>query len=254
MIERRAAILKYIQAQGEVNTEQLFGRFPEHNPKTLRRDLVHWEQAGAILRSHGKARINNQYLFVPEEQPAKREGESSRVKNELAVAALSFLGGHNSIFIDAGSTMMAFARQLPDKNFTVLTGAPNIALNVVSGCPQCSVLLAGGSLNSKTQSCVGYSSTEFVKQINIDIAFMGAAGFSVSGGFTVGEHFESDLKRVVIERAGKVVLLMESSKIGVSMPFTFARASEVDVLICDKYIDPEAESHILSKGTKLVKV
>ena len=254
MVERRDAVLKYIQARGEVSTDQLFSYFPEYTPKTIRRDLVHWELAGAILRSHGKARINRQHLYGQEAQHSEREGESARVKNELASAGIGFLDKHSSIFIDAGSTMMALANHLPDRDFTILTAAPNIALTIVGRNPQCSVLLTGGSLNPKTLSCAGYNSTEFIGQINIDIAFMGTSGFSIANGFMVGEYFESGLKRAVIEKASKVILLMESSKIGVSMPFTFARPSEIDVLICDKNIDSETESHFLSKGTKIIKV
>ena len=254
MVERRGAVLKYIQARGEVSTDQLFSHFPEYTSKTIRRDLVYWEQAGAILRSHGKARVNRQHLYVQEEQYSKREEENTQVKNELAGAAIGFLGDHSSIFIDAGSSMMAFAHSLPDRDFTVLTAAPNIALTIVGRNPQCTVLLTGGSLNPKTLSCAGYNSMGLIGQINIDIAFMSTSGFSVANGFMVGEYFESDLKRAVIEKAAKVIMLMDSSKIGVSMPFTFARPSEVDVLICDRRIAPETENHFLSKGTKIVKV
>ena len=254
MVERRAAVLKYIQARGEVSTDQLFSHFPEYTSKTIRRDLVHWEMAGAILRSHGKARVNRQYLYRQEEQYSTRERENSQIKNELASAGVGFLGEHSSIFIDAGSTMMALANHLPDRDLTVLTAAPNIALTIVRRSPQCSVLLTGGSLNPKSLGCAGYNSMELIGQINIDIAFMGASGFSVANGFMVGEYFESDLKRAVVEKAAKVIMLMDSSKIGVSMPFTFARASDIDVFICDRDIDPETESHFLSKGTKIIKV
>ena len=254
MIERRAAVLKYIQARGEVSTDQLFAQFPAFTPKTIRRDLTHWERAGAILRSHGKARVNRQYLYQLEAQYSKREGENAQIKNELARAGIARLGGHNSLFIDAGTTMMALARQLPDRNFTVLTAAPNIALTIVGNNPQCTVLMTGGNLNPKTLACAGYNSGDFIKQINIDIAFMASSGFSIANGFMVGEYFESDLKRAVIEKAEKVIVLTDSSKIGVRMPFTFARPSDVDLLICDRQIDLETEQHLLSKGVEIVKV
>ena len=254
MIERRAAVLKYIQARGEVSTDQLFSQFPAFTPKTIRRDLIHWERAGAILRSHGKARVNRQYLYQLEAQYSKREGENAQIKNALALAGVAQLEGHNSLFIDAGTTMMSLARQLPDRNLTVLTAAPNIALTIVGNNPQCSVLLTGGNLNPKTLGCAGYSSAEFIRQINIDIAFMVPSGFSIANGFMVGEYFESDLKRAVIEKAEKVILLTDSSKIGVSMPFTFARPPDIDLLICDRQIDPETENHLLAKGVEIIKV
>ena len=254
MIERRAAVLKYIQARGEVSTQQLFERFSGCTPKTIRRDLVHWEKAGAILRSHGKVRVNRQALFQPEAQYSKREGENAQIKDQLAAAAVERLGLSSSLFIDSGTTMMALARHLPDQSLTVLTAAPNIALSISASNADCSVLLTGGGLNPKTLSCSGYGSAELVRLINIEIAFMATSGFSITGGFSVGEHFECDLKRVVIAKAEKVIMLMDSSKIGVSMPFTFARPGEIDTLICDRQIDPETENHFLSKGVEIVKV
>ncbi|MCL2579942.1 MAG: DeoR/GlpR family DNA-binding transcription regulator [Oscillospiraceae bacterium] len=254
MVERRASVLKYIQSKGEVSTDQLFSQFPECTPKTIRRDLIHWEQAGAILRSHGKARVNRQYLYQLEAQYSMRESENAQVKSELAAAAVGLLGGHNTLFLDAGTTTMALARQLPDKNFTILTAAPNIALTIVGNNAQCTVLLTGGHLNPKTLGCAGYSSADLIKQINIDLAFMAVSGFTIASGFMVGEYFESDLKRAVVAKSEQVILLMDSSKIGVSMPFTYARPSEVDIVICDRMIDSETESHLLSKGVKIIKV
>ena len=253
MIARRAAVLEYIQENGEVSTDELFGRFPECTPKTIRRDLTHWEQAGAILRSHGKARVNRQYLFQLEAQYSDRETENAHVKNMLAVAASKLIDSRRSVFIDSGTTMMALARHLPNGNFTVLTAAPNIALAITTQKPQCSVLLTGGNLNPKTLSCSGYGSAEIIKMINIDAAFMATSGYSQSGGFTVGEHFECELKRTVIAKAEKVIMLMDSSKIGKSMPFTFARPNEIYILICDSGIDAETETCLASKGVEIIK-
>ena len=252
MIERRAALLRYIQARWEVSTRQLFGQFPDYTPKTVRRYLAHWEQAGAILRSHGKARVNPQYLFQLETRYSEREEANAQIKDKLSAAAVGLLGECHSLFIDSGTTMMALARRLPDKNLTILTAAPNIALAIAAGSPQCSVLLTGGGLNPKTLSCSGYGSAELVKLINLEVAFMATSGFSIAGGFTVGEHFECDLKRMVIARAERVILVMDRSKVVVSMPFTFARPGEIDVLVCDG-LDAETENHLLSKGVEIIK-
>ncbi|MCL2084412.1 MAG: hypothetical protein FWH06_04030, partial [Oscillospiraceae bacterium] len=129
----------------------------------------------------------------------------------------------------------------------------NIALMLAAQKPQCSVLLTGGSLNPKTLSCSGYGSAELVKLINIDAAFMATSGFSNAGGFTVGTHFECELKRAVIAKTDKVIMLMDSSKIGVSMPFTFARPTEIQVLVCDGRMDAQTESGLLSKGVRIIK-
>lgn len=62
---------------------------------------------------------------------------------------------------------------------------------------------------------------------------MATSGFSVNSGFTSGSQSESLLKRKVIDKAAQIVLLMDHTKLGRSLPFTFAHLDDVDVLICD---------------------
>jgi len=254
MVERRAGILEYIQTKGEVSTDELFALFPDKTPKTIRRDLVYLEQAGAILRSHGSARVNRQYLLQPEPHYSERENENSAAKYEIAEYAAKFLGSSRSVFIDAGTTMMALAQHLPDANLTVLTAAPNIALYIAAKKPTCSVFLTGGNLNPKTLSCSGYGSMEQLKLVNIDVAFMAASGFSQANGFTVGDHFECELKRAVISKAGRTIMLMDSSKIDRSMPFTFARPSDIKTLVGDRELDPATIAFLRTKGVDVHKI
>ena len=251
MVERRASLLEFIQTHGEVSTEALFTLFPDKTPKTIRRDLTYLEQAGAILRSHGRARVNKQFLAQPEPYYSERESENVSAKNALAVAAAPLLRDRRAIFLDSGTTMMALAQLLPDNNLTVVTAAPNIALYIASKKPSCSVLLTGGNLSPKTLSCSGYGSAEIIRLINIDLAFMATSAFSSHAGFTVGEHFEGELKRAVINKAEKVVMLMDHSKNRKSMPFTFARPQDIDTLVCDR-LDGETEDLLKSKGVQIV--
>lgn len=253
MIQRRAGLLEYIQSKGDVTTEELFSLFPEKTPKTIRRDLAYLEQEGVILRSHGRARVNRQYLYQPEPHYSEREVENSQAKRAIAELAAPLLDGGRSVFLDAGTTMMALAHCLPDKNLLVLTAAPNIALYIAANKPSCSVLLTGGHLNPKTLSCSGYGSTEQLNLININVAFMATSGFSPENGFTVGEHFECELKRAVIAKAGKAAILMDSSKINRSMPFTFARPQDIDVLVGDWMLDSSSERFLTSKGVEVLK-
>ncbi len=253
MMERRAAILEFIQSREDVSTEEVFGLFPDRTPKTIRRDLMHLEEAGAILRSHGRARVNKQYQHQPEAYYAEREVENMTEKERIAALAATLVGDSRSIFLDAGTTMMSFAQHLPDRNLTVLTAAPNIALYIVANKPACTVLLTGGNLNPKTLSCSGYGSAEMLKMLNIDMAFMATSAYAPASGFSVGEHFEGELKRAVTMKAEKIVVLMDSSKLNKSMPYTFARPQDIDVLVCDRRIDRKTEQSIAEKGVKIMK-
>ena len=69
--------------------------------------------------------------------------------------------------------------------------------------------------------------------VNIDTAVLSTTGYSEKGGFSVGSYTECMLKRKVIQKAGRVILLMDRSKLGRTLPFTFAELEDIDVFICD---------------------
>lgn len=62
---------------------------------------------------------------------------------------------------------------------------------------------------------------------------LSTTGYSEKGGFSVGSYTECMLKRKVIQKAGRVILLMDRSKLGRTLPFTFAELEDIDVFICD---------------------
>ncbi|MCL1855210.1 MAG: DeoR/GlpR family DNA-binding transcription regulator [Clostridia bacterium] len=253
MIERRDALRAYIDEHGAASTEELCALFPNRSPMTIRRDLGHLARTGAIARTHGGARALRHGDGQHESFYYERESDNPTLKHRLATLAIPFVEARRSLFIDSGSTTMAFAQLLPDKDLTILTSAPNIALAIATQKPACSVLLTGGAVNRNTLSCSGYGSAEILQSLNIDIAFMGASGFSEAGGFTAGEHAECILKRLVLNKAGRIILLMDSSKIGKNMPYTFARPTEIHILLTDTGLPASIEARLHGEGVQVIK-
>jgi DeoR/GlpR family transcriptional regulator of sugar metabolism len=60
------------------------------------------------------------------------------------------------------------------------------------------------------------------------------------------------LKKTVIEKAAKVVMLMDNSKIGRSLPFTFASLSNIDMLICDTPLPADVAAELTAHGVECV--
>lgn len=169
---------------------------------------------------------------MKEEKFLKQKLVNIEEKNIIAKKALKFFKPGSSVFMDAGSTMMCLAKMLPNERFYVFTSAPNVAMEVLYTTSS-TVHLTGGEINRDNLAVTGACAIEFMKNINIDIAFITVPGFSLNNGFSCGNPDDSQLKKVVIERAAKVIVLMDSSKIGLNLPYTYARLSDIDVLIGD---------------------
>lgn len=233
---RREVINLYIQSKGEIRFKELEELLPDVSGMTIRRDLENLEQRGEIVRIRGGAKSIAHLSMLKEAAYTQRAGENTRAKMLIAEKAVKFVTPGRSLYVDAGTTGMCFAQKLKDENLFVLTSAPNIAMELLK-LHNVKVSLTGGKLNRDTLSLSGYNAVEYTKSLNIDIAFMAASAFSLKSGFTCGDYFEAEIKRLVMKKAQTNIMLMDTSKIDCGMPYTFAKFSDIDILISDETLN-----------------
>ena len=247
-IERRESIRKYIQEKGEVQLKELEIKYPNVSSMTLRRDLAYLENEGYIIRTRGGAIPVNRLAVNGEDIYSLRAKENIEEKMKVAQKAVTLIETGRSIFIDSGTTMMCLAKLLPDDHLSIITSGPNIGMEIIKHHKP-SVVLIGGQLSRNTLSTSGMNSLNFIKDINIDIAFMATSGFSLESGFTSGNFNECELKKNIIQKARKTVMLMDDKKIDKNMPFTFATLEDIDILVCntalrDDIVRAAKEAHV----------
>ena len=249
--DRREAIKEMLRQKGEVKLKELEEMFPQYSTMTLRRDLKNLEDDGYIKRTRGGAVAMSRLSVAAEDIYSERTLENIAQKYAIAKKAQQFIERGRSIYLDSGTTMMLFTREMKDEYLSVMTSGVNIAMELIKKHKP-SVTLIGGQLNRNTISVSGINSAMFLKEVNIDIAFMAASGFSMENGFTSGTYTECDIKREVINRARQVIMLMDSRKIDKIMPFTFAVMEDIDVLISDGELDEVIRREANRKGVEII--
>ena len=238
--ERRSQIKAYISEHKSARIEDLAKQNPDVSLMTLRRDLAALEEEGFLVRVRGGAYINSTPPATQaEDLYSRREISNVEAKTIICEKALPFLEEKRSIFFDAGTTLMTLVRRIPDQDLVVFTSAPNIAMEIVMRTTMPQVSLLGGSLSRNTISCSGHLTLEYLRSINIDVAFMATSGYSVENGFSSGNPYEASIKTEIIRKAHKVIMLMSSDKVGRNLPYTFARMEDIDVLICEQEPEPD---------------
>lgn len=237
-IERRDAIKALLNSKGEVLLKDLEVIFPDCSSMTLRRDLKYLEDNGFVKRTRGGAVALSRLSMTAEDVYSRRALENTSAKETIAKKAAVFIEGGRSLYLDSGTTLMIFAKEVPDDYVSILTSGPNIALELIKKSKP-NVTLIGGQLSRNTISVSGAGANNFLSGVNIDIAFMASSGFSLQNGFTSGTYTECELKQEVLKRASKVIMLMDSSKIGKSLPYTFGTMKDIDVLVTDDEITDE---------------
>lgn len=251
--ERQHQILQLLEQKGEVQLQHLKEIFPDVSMMTLRRDLISLEADGHLIRTYGGAVSTRKLTMGNGEEDAysRRAAENVDSKIKIAEKAVLMVEKGRSVYFDAGSTVMQLARLLPDDSYSIVTSGANIALELVKKL-RTSVVTLGGLVNRNTLSSSGPNALIHLDTMNIDLAFMAASGFSIDNGFTVSNVYECELKRKVVNRAKKVILLMDTSKINKDLPFTYASLEDINVWVCEKELPPDVEAEAKKFGVEII--
>lgn len=249
--ERQQAMARDVAARGRMSVAELAGAY-DVTTETVRRDLSVLETLGLVRRVHGGA-VPATALTSLEHGLAERDASQTVEKDAIARAALDLLppaGG--SIVIDAGSTTVRFAEALPrDRRLVVYTHAVPVAARLAVN-PAVELHLLPGSVRSTTQAAVGPETVAALAALRIDLAFVGANGVTVGHGFSTPDATEAATKRAVVEAARRVVVLADSTKVGVEATVRFAAVEEVDVLLTDDDIDHSQRKELTAAGLEVV--
>jgi len=247
MNERQQKIQSTISKNGEVKLSELEELFPDVSTMTLRRDLEKLETLGEIVRTRSGAKSIAYLSRLSEAQFYERESENITEKSLIAQVAYQYIKQDSSIFLDTGTTVTGLSRLLGNDKLFIITTAPNIALECAKNHEN-TVFMTGGQLSSGNLSLSGVNALSFLAHITIDIAFMASSGFTHGNGFTCGNYDECQMKKRVIEKAAKTIMLMDSSKFGRNLPFTFASLTDIDILVTDNKITQEDNKRLQKAG------
>ncbi|MBR5192237.1 MAG: DeoR/GlpR transcriptional regulator [Clostridia bacterium] len=251
MKERLQMIKEYVDKVGKISFHELERVFSDISSMTLRRDLARLEELNALIRVSGGAISVDSVLKAKEKDFTEQIVYNATEKLEIAEKAIDLVEKKSCIFIDGGSTTTYFARALPDDKFYVLTNALNIAETILRKNKP-TVAILGGDIKKSNFITVGKTCTDFINQINIATAVMTATGFiTETGEFTCGSQSEAEVKKQVINKANKVIMLVDSSKINKNTPYTFATLKDINCLVVDSKFPVELKTTLEEKGIKV---
>lgn len=234
---RREKIRKYIQEKGAVSVKEINSLFPDVSVMTIHRDLAKLEEERLIIRTRGGAMSINHH-GVNEGKLETRMQSNMKEKREMAQKALPLIFTDSAVFFDAGTSCMALAQALPDIDLNVFTTAPNIAIEL-SKLINPTIHMCGGTLNRANLAVSGASTLSLLENINIATAFIGVSGYTPDGGFTCGKEDEMQVKRLIMKKAARKVILMDSTKCGKIFPYKFADIEDVDYIVSDGNLPEE---------------
>ena len=202
--ERQDHIARFVEDHGRARVAELAVRFAVSGV-TIRKDLLVLESAQRLVRAHGGA------IAIDRSRPELsfdiRERLQAEEKVRIGAAGAELVQDGESIVMDASTTALSVARQLKGRpgwsQLTIITNGLRIA-SELAGHPGITVLMLGGRVRWEALSVVGQLGDGLFDRINVQKAFLGAAGFTVESGLADATDEEAQIKRSMVSAAREV--------------------------------------------------
>ncbi|WP_025722174.1 DeoR/GlpR family DNA-binding transcription regulator [Paenibacillus polymyxa] len=218
-------IEEYVHSHKNVTLDELCQKF-DVSKNTIRRDISQIVRKGSIEKVYGGVASTTDP--IPFEN---RGNKHSFEKNGISHLAASCIEENDLIFIDSGTTTCHMAKYFPTNiSFTILTNSLDI-INGAAELPLVNLLVIGNTFKQKTKSFVGIDEPRMLVKYNVNKAFMAATGVSITHGLTNSDLLEFEIKKIIAQKAEKLILLADSSKFGKSTLLTYASLEDVDIIV-----------------------
>lgn len=245
--ERRYEIVRLTRENGRADVTALAERFGV-STETIRQDLNALQASGHVRRVHGGALPLDRTLI--ETQVSERTSFTAE-KLAIATSAAARIPESGAIFIESGSTAQLLAEHLPPHpSLTVFTNSLPVAMTLAQH-PELTVITLGGRVRPMTLGEVDSFAIRSLREINVDVAFLGTNGLSLEHGLTTPDQAEADFKRETLSVASTTVLLADRSKLGTVALWRYGAIADIDVLITSGGADARTLDGAREAGVEL---
>jgi DeoR family fructose operon transcriptional repressor len=243
--DRQREIYMLALRHGSVEVSDLAQRFAV-TTETIRRDLSDMQERRIVRRVHGGAVPIENANHEP--MVEERDVVSAEEKLRIATAAVAEVPARGSIIIDSGSTGQRLAEVLPvDRDIHVVTNSLVSALTLARrGLQELTVL--GGAVRTNTYAMIDVTARESLETMAVDVLFISCDGLSFRRGLTTPYREEQAIKRAMLERARRVVAIVDQTKFRNGQMYSYAALDEIDVLITDTRADDDSVDILAGHG------
>ena len=246
--ERRSLIADLLLEQGFASLTEVV-HASGASEATARRDLAELERQGVLMRTRGGARAVRQRTSL-EEQFEIRRGRYRREKRRIGQLAAEQLTDGQTLFLNDGSSIYAFAQSILRRRFTVVTSALNVA-QMLAPSGSINVLVIGGRFRETSYGTAGPVAVDVINGFHADVAVLGVDAIILEGGVYQRNIEDAAVARAMGSNASRTMILASPDKIGQSAPTRVLQWSQVDDLVSSS-LPSEYQDRLPGLGVRLV--
>jgi DeoR/GlpR family transcriptional regulator of sugar metabolism len=227
--QRRNIIVETIERDGAVSITALSERL-KTSAVTIRRDLDQLADEGRLVRTHGGAVLASS---ARESSYAEKLEQALAEKTAIARAAAKRVRNGDVVALGPGTTTELLAKELVSRSgLRVVTNSLLVAEAMVSA-PENEVIVVGGTLRHSIRAFVGGGTVAQLLGLRADTAFLSGNGLAADFGLSTPAFPVADTDRAMATGAGRVIALVDHTKIGRRSSVLTVPTDDIQHLITD---------------------
>lgn len=235
--ERRRRIVEYLRANRSGKNEELAVALGV-SVATVRRDLDFLATQGLVSRTHGGA-VLPETSTAYERLYSEKRNLFQEEKRRIGQAAAAMVADGETVILDTGSTTFQVAQYLAGRrNLTIITNDLLIA-TVLEFHPTTQLVVTGGIRRSGFGVLIGSIVEDLLRAVKVNKSFLSADAVDVEHGISNANFAEAAIKRLIIEAAQQVILVVDHSKFAGTALAKVAGVHRVHHVITDSGVSPE---------------
>ncbi|WP_044612037.1 DeoR/GlpR family DNA-binding transcription regulator [[Enterobacter] lignolyticus] len=216
---------------------------------TIRRDLSFFEKQGIVKTTYGGAYLTSGASVEPSFQ--LKSGQMVDDKHLIGQKAAELVDDGDTIVIDCGTTLLAFAQFLFDKKIMVITNSVPV-INLLKGRKNITLMVAPGEYEDDTQGMISFSTADFFNNLHADKVFLSTQGINAQGELTVPKITDAHVKQALARAGRQKILLADKSKFGQTFLAGHARLADFDTVISQAGLPEDTLTQLNAHNVQLL--
>lgn len=224
---RQKYLLDIISEHGQVSISDLVEKL-QVSADTVRRDLTDLENQGLAQKNHGGA-------IALDLSAMNRKGRNTllpKTKQQLGKKVAESVPAGSTLFLDAGSTVMAVATFLQGP-LKVITTSLDIAQHF-SDRADIELILLGGQWDQKQRLFAGSATLSMLSRYRADIAILGACAIHPQLGLTASKEADAEVKRAMLAASREHWIVADHLKLNHCEPYLVSGLADIHQLFLDR--------------------
>lgn len=249
--QREQNLMNRLRLEGKLELGEVVD-FLNISESTARRLFSRLESEGKVIRVHGGIQLpGNAALEYSFDQVAKAKIEE---KNAIAKAAFELLSDEETIFCDAGTTVLCFCMELAGR-IAETSGKIRVYTNSLANfevlSPHVPITLIGGEYRPHRKDFSGYLAELALSRLHFTKCFLGTDGCDMRQFFTTTDFDTARMDETAMKNSDETIILCASDKFDSCAQLGYASFEDVDRVITDTGIDQAVREKLEGFGIQV---